>query len=1081
MAEPRYAELQVTSNFSFLRGASGPDDLVLRAYEMGLSAIALTDRNTLAGVVRAHAAAKATGLRFIVGARLDFTDIPSLLAFPTNRAAYGRLTQMLTDGKRRAKKGECLLTREDLSTYGEGQQLIALSPEQPDQVYADHLQSLVRCFPGMVSLAAHHHCHGDDERRIARLTDLSKWTKAPLVATNDVHYHVPDRRPLQDVLTCVREGCTIHNAGFRLYANAERHVKSPIEMARLFHSWPQAIVRTMEITESCRFSLDELKYDYPADDLPIDDTPQDALTNLVWQHAATRYPQGVPNKIAATLKRELDLIAARDYARYFLTIYNIVNYAKSREILCQGRGSAANSVVCFVLGITAVDPEQIDVLFDRFISEERQEPPDIDVDFEHERREEVIQYIYQKYGRHRAGIVASVISYRSKSALRDIGKAMGLSEDVIGALASTLWRREPDGRVPARYIREVGLDPTDRTIQMTLALTQQLRGFPRHLSQHPGGFVLTGSPLSHVVPIENAAMADRTFIEWDKDDLDKLQILKIDVLALGMLTCMRKGLDLLKRHHGVDYGLDTIPKEDPAVYDMICHADTIGVFQIESRAQMTMLPRLKPRQFYDLVVEVAIVRPGPIQGDMVHPYLRRRMGREEITYPSHELREVLEKTYGVPLFQEQAMRIAMVGAGFSSAEANQLRAAMATFRHKGTIGKLEQRFIDGMLSNGYTRDFAARCFNQIKGFGDYGFPESHAASFAKLVYTSAWLKHHHPAVFACAILNSQPMGFYGAAQLVRDAQEHGVAVLPVDVNHSLWDCTLEPGESRHALRLGLRQVKGFSQADSIALLEARGKPYETVQDLWRRSRLTVRAIEALANADAYGSLGLDRRDALWQVKRLSGAPLPLFALADADVGRFHNAGPVETAFEPTVLLPAMSPGEQVIEDYRALSLSLKAHPVSFLRERFAAEGLIVNKQLEKTADKTAVEICGMVLIRQQPGTASGVIFMTIEDETGIANIVVWPSVFDRYRQTVLGSRLVGVYGRVQRADTGSNDGGKIQGDVRSQVIHVVAERLVDLTDQLDHLATPLALHGAGISGEHKSRWDRSIGSSRDFH
>ncbi len=674
MAEPRYAELQVTSNFSFLRGASHPDELVLRAHELGLSAIAVTDRNTLAGVVRAHAAAKEAGLRFVVGARLDFTDGPSLLAFPTDRAAYGQLTQLLTDGKRRAKKGECLLTLEDLLVSGDGLRIVALPPEQPDRFYADHLHALARHFPGAVSLAAHHLCRGDDERRIARLGELADWAKTPLVATNDVHYHLPERRPLQDVLTCVREGCAIDRAGFRLDANAERHVKSPAEMARLFRARPDAIARTLEIAEACSFSLDDLKYEYPAEALPDDCTPQQMLERLVWRHAEERYAAGVPAKTKALLEKELDLIGRRDYARYFLTIYDIVKFAKDENILCQGRGSAANSAVCFVLGITAVDPERIDVLFERFISVERQEPPDIDVDFEHERREEVIQHIYEKYGRDRAGIVASVISYRSKSALRDIGKALGLSEDVIGALAGALWRRDINGKLPGRYIREVGLDPADPTIQLTLDLTKQLHGFPRHLSQHPGGFVLTGSPLSHVVPIENAAMADRTFIEWDKDDLDKLGILKIDVLALGMLTCLRKGLALLAKHHDVRQELHTIPQEDPAVYDMICEADTVGVFQIESRAQMTMLPRLRPRTFYDLVVEVAIVRPGPIQGDMVHPYLRRRAGKEEVDFPSDALKEVLGKTLGVPLFQEQAMRIAMVGAGFTSEEANQLRA-----------------------------------------------------------------------------------------------------------------------------------------------------------------------------------------------------------------------------------------------------------------------------------------------------------------------------------------------------------------------------------------------------------------------
>jgi error-prone DNA polymerase len=1060
-----YAELSAASNFSFLRGASHPEELVWQAKNLGLSALALADRNTLAGVVRAHIAAKEAGLRFLPGARLDFQDAASVLAFPTDRAAYGRLAQLLTDGKRRAPKGECHLSLTDLFAYGDGQRLIALPPDQPDDAFAAPLKTLGTRFPGAVTLAASHLYRGDDRQRIVRLGHLADAAGTPLVATNDVLYHVPERRALQDVLTCIRDGCTIAEAGFRLEAHAERHLKSPAEMARLFRDRPDAIARTRELVEACRFSLDELRYEYPAEPVPENRTPQEELARLVALHLPDRYPGGVPLKVQALIAKEMELIAERDYARYFLTVYDIVKYARSQEILCQGRGSAANSAVCYVLGITAVDPDKVDLLFERFVSAERQEPPDIDVDFEHERREEVIQRIYQKYGRDRAGIVATVISYRPRSAVRDVGKAMGLSADTINLLSSTLWGWGREG-INDDYIRQAGLDPDDPHLRRTLVLAGDLLGFPRHLSQHTGGFVITRGKLSEVVPIENAAMDDRTVIEWNKDDLDALGMLKIDVLALGMLTCIRKALDLLKAHYGIARELYQIAlDEDPRVYDMLCKADSIGVFQVESRAQMTMLPRLKPREFYDLVIEVAIVRPGPIQGDMVHPYLRRRDGIEKVEYPKEELRTVLEKTYGVPLFQEQAMSIAMVAAKFTPAEANQLRRAMATFRHVGSIGTLEKRFIDGMTGNGYARDFAERCFHQIEGFGDYGFPESHAASFALLVYASAWLKCHYPAVFACAILNSQPMGFYAPAQLVRDAKEHGVAVRPVDIGASLWDHTLEPlkpgegGADGFALRLGFRQIKGFREDDAQKLVAAReAGDAATMRRLWQRAGVKRAAFEKLADGDGWNALGLKRRDALWAASGLGEQPLPLFAAA---------ARPDES-IEPAVGLPAMSLGEEVTADYNHLRLSLKAHPLSLMRSRLEGEGVVRHRDLAALEDGARVKLAGIVLIRQQPGTAKGVIFMTIEDETGVANIVLWPDIFARFRRQAVGSRVLGVIGKVQRDQSG-------------YVIHVIAERLVDLSRRLDSLNQPLIPREMAAPDSRERRRRPTFPASRDFH
>jgi len=1044
---PHYAELQVTTNFSFLRGASHPDELVATAAALGHRAIAITDRNSLAGIVRAHHAAKEVGLRLVIGCRLDLRDGMSLLTFPEDRAAYGRLTRLLTLGKRRASKGECHLDYADVVAHGDGQIVIVLAE------IAEFAARVATDFQGRAYLAAHHLYRGDDAQRLARLTSLGEATGLPLVATNDVLYHLPERRPLQDVLTCIREGCWIAEVGFRLAANAERHLKPPQEMARLFRGHQDAVERSLEIVEHCRFSLDELRYEYPEEPVPEGQTPQQRLAELAWKGAAERFSDCVPDKIRGLIEHELRLIERLDYARYFLTVHDIVRFARQRGILCQGRGSAANSVVCYCLGITAVDPARVDVLFERFISAARNEPPDIDVDFEHERREEVIQYVYEKYGRDRAGLAATVICYRSRSAIREVGKALGLSVDVVAALAGIVWGWSNDPIADLR-VREAGLDPTDRTLRLALDLAAQLVGFPRHLSQHVGGFVITRGPLSEVVPIENAAMEDRTVIEWDKDDLDALGILKIDVLALGMLTCIRKAFALIENHYGHRIELATVPPEDPAVYEMLSRADSLGVFQVESRAQMTMLPRLTPREFYDLVIEVAIVRPGPIQGDMVHPYLRRRSGREPVDYPSKALRQVLGKTMGVPLFQEQAMKIAIVGASFAPEEADRLRRAMATFKRNGDIHLFRDKFIAGMVANGYEREFATRCFSQIEGFGTYGFPESHAASFALLVYISAWIKCFYPEIFACALLNSQPMGFYAPAQIVRDACEHGVEVRPVDVNHSFWDCTLEPlvvtpvktgvqgpldsrfrgnddgGGGGWALRLGFRQIKGFAEADAEQLVATRGEAgYLDPNALWRRSELGRGALERLAEADAFRSTGLDRRRALWALKALGEPPLPLFAAAETTPLRWSEA-------RATALLPEMPLGEHVVEDYASLSLTLKRHPLAFLRAELAREGLVTAAELAHLPVDRRLAIAGVVLIRQRPGSANGVVFITIEDETGIANLIVWPTILERFRRAALGATLLRCTGKLQREES---------------VIHVVADRLDDLTPRLNTL------------------------------
>ncbi|MET0869544.1 MAG: error-prone DNA polymerase [Methyloceanibacter sp.] len=1088
---PSYAELEVATNFTFLAGGSHPEELVATAKALNLAAIAVTDRNTLAGAVRAHIAAKEAGIKFIVGVRLDLQDAPSLLAYPTDRAAYGRLCRLLTLGQRRAEKGQCTLFLDDVASHAEGLIFIVLPDSIPpldgeggkaesragwgeaSGITLDgqlNLEAQLRRIKQALGektplyLAARHCYRGDDRARIAALAELGRRAGIPLVATNTVLYHAPHRRALQDVLTCIREKCTIAEAGLRLEANAERHIKSAKEMARLFAGHEDALRRGVEIAQACAFSLDELKYEYPDEPVPEGKTPQSHLEDLTWDGAAWRYPNGLPDKVRDTLVKELALIAELSYAPYFLTVHDIVRYARSLGILCQGRGSAANSAVCYCLAVTNVDPTEIDLLFERFVSPERKEPPDIDVDFEHERREEVIQYIYARYGRDRAGLAATVICYRGRLAVREVGKALGLSADTVAALATAIWGLS-NSSLPEQHVREAGLDPSDPLLARVLELTQELIGFPRHLSQHVGGFVLTRGPLSEVVPIGNAAMEDRTVIEWDKDDLDALGLLKVDVLGLGMLTCIRKAFALLKDHYGKNVALGTVPRDDPRVYDMLCGADSIGVFQVESRAQMNMLPRLKPRCFYDIVIEVAIVRPGPIQGDMVHPYLRRRCGEEAVVFPSphpdhgpaDELYQVLGKTLGVPLFQEQAMRLAMVAAKFSGPEANELRRAMATFRRRGTIDRLREKMVGRMTARGYPPDFAERCFNQIKGFGEYGFPESHAASFAHLVYVSSWLKCHYPAAFAAALLNSQPMGFDAPAQIVGCARAHGVEARETDINWSEWDCTLEPTsaqvarsavaqiasaqvarsavaqtKSAFALRLGLRQIDGLREDDAKRLVAIRDNlPAETycdVRDLWRRSGLKRANLERLAAADSFRSLGLDRRQALWEVRGLPlEIPLPLF----------EHAGTEEAGAEQEVALPVMPLSEHVVNDYRTLRLSLKAHPMSFLRARIAAMRIAACADLKQCRDGARVSVAGVVLVRQRPGSAQGVVFMTVEDETGIANSVIWPNVLERERKVVMGARLVVVHGRVQRHE---------------DIIHVVATRLEDRSDWL-HLLT----------------------------
>ncbi len=1048
-----FVELGVTTNFSFLRGGSHPEELVVAAHELGLAGIGIADRNSVAGVARAFDAHQRLDPevrpRLLIGARLIFADgTPDILAYPSDRDAYGRLTRLLTVGKRAAKKGECHLRFADLADHHEGLLFILMPPRYLGGETARALGELAALAPGRVWLAATMLHRGDDRRGLAKLKALAAARGVPLIATNDVLYHTPARRALQDVVTCIREHVTLERAGRLLEANAERHLKAEAEIARLFRGEPEAVAETRRFAGQIQFSLHQLKYRYPDEPVPPGKTAQRHLEDLTWAGARAAYPRGIPDRVLATLVKELALIEKLDYAHYFLTVHDIVRFARSRNILCQGRGSAANSAVCYVLGITAVDPTEVDLLFERFVSQERREPPDIDVDFEHERREEVIQYIYERYGRHRAGIAATVIRYRPRSAVREVGKAFGLTEDITSALAGTVWGSWGEGLVEDQ-IRQAGLDPANPAIRRVVELVAELIGFPRHLSQHVGGFVLTQGRLDEMVPVGNAAMADRTFIEWDKDDIDTLGMMKVDVLALGMLTCIRKAFDLIAEAHGERWTLAGIPREDARVYDMLCAGDSLGVFQVESRAQMNMLPRLKPRDFYDLVIEVAIVRPGPIQGDMVHPYLRRRQNPAEVAYPGpspehgppDELRRVLEKTLGVPLFQEQAMRIAIEAAKFTPGEANQLRRSMATFRHLGDIHKFRDRMVGNMIKRGYPPDFAERCFKQIEGFGTYGFPESHAASFAGLVYASSWLKRHYPAAFACALLNSQPMGFYAPAQIVRDAREHGVEVRAVDINASFHDNTLEQAEAGPALRLGFRQIDGFGAAWSEMLTRSRGEGYATLEELARRARPPKRAALLLADADAFRSIGLDRRRALWEVRRLpDDAPLPLFAARDVD----------DTGEERAADLPAMALSEHVVADYQTLRLSLKAHPLRFLRPRFSDEGLVTCRAVARARDGMRARCAGLVLVRQRPGSAKGVVFMTLEDETGIANVVVWPAIMARFRRQVMGSRLVEVDGRIQRGPEG--------------VVHLIADRLVDRSGEIARLSDGSLDHDAAFAG-----------------
>ena len=1071
IAAAPYVELGVSTPFSFLRGASDAIELTLTALKLGYDAIGVADRNTLAGIVRMRSACEGAGLKPLIGCRLDLTDAPSLLAYPIDRDGYGRLSRLLSLGKMRADKGECEIALGDVTEHSEGVAFIAW----PTDDLADFEQELPRLRDALTSLrhvAASWLYRGDDGARIERLDRIARRNGCTILATNDVHYHAPDRRPLQDVITCIREKVTLTTAGYLLNPNAERHLKSPEEMARLFARWPHAISATREFADKLNFSLEELRYEYPRETVPEGRTPQQHLEHLTWAGAHARWGERIPYKVLTQLNHELKLIEKLDFARYFLTVHGIVAFARSLDppILCQGRGSAANSAVCYCLGITAVDPATSDLLFERFISEERREPPDIDVDFEHERREEVIQHIYEKYGRDRAGIAATVIHYRPRSAIREVGKVMGLSEDVCAAIASNYWG-SMEAEVAEDRARDAGLDMNDPHLKRTMKLAEQLIGMPRHLSQHVGGFILTERPLTETVPIGNGAMEDRTFIEWDKDDIEELGILKIDVLALGMLTCIRKCFDLIEEHHGERFELATVPQEVPEVYDMLCKGDSLGVFQVESRAQMNMLPRLKPRKFYDLVIEVAIVRPGPIQGDMVHPYLKRRAGKEPVTFPcpdpAHgppdELEKILGRTLGVPIFQEQAMKIALDAAKFSSEEANQLRKAMATFRSRGNIEVLQDKMVGRMVTRGYDPDFAQRCFDQIKGFGEYGFPESHAASFAHLVYVSSWLKWKYPAAFACGLLNSQPMGFYAPAQIVRDAKEHGVEVLGVDANHSDWDCTLENG----ALRLGLRQVEGLQREAGDRLVNAR--PYASVEDLRSRGRVPVHAIERLASADAFRSIALDRRAALWDARALKQAPdLPLFVAADA-----HDEG---AELEPAKL-PAMPLSEHVVNDYQTIRLSLKAHPMAFLRDHYARQGFVTADRIHGIRDGRRLSMSGLVLIRQRPGSAKGVCFITLEDETGIANLVVWPDVFDKQRKIVMGARLMAVHGIIQK-------------DADDGVIHVVARKLEDHSHMLRHLSEelmPSTLNqgdGGGSWRPPAGRHPRDveiIPKSRDFH
>ncbi len=1039
--EPVFAELVAATNYSFLRGASHPADMVAEAIRLGMPGIGIADRNSVAGVVRAWAFLKelqvkgevaVEDFRLVVGARLVFADgTPDIVAYPVSRYGWGRLTRLLSAGNLRAQKGDCILHLEDLLEHCDDLLLIAMGSNET------LLRTLKRARPKSVWLAATMARSGADARRLIERERLSAATRVPLLATNDALYATITQRPLHDIITSIREGATVQKAGKLLRANGERHLKAPAEMVRLFKNHPKAIKESATLLARIDFRLDDLRYEYPHEPVPDGWKPFNYLHHLVKTAAEKRYRAPLPPKVRKLVGNELRLIRRRGYVYYFLTVYDLVRFARAQKppILCQGRGSAANSIVCFLLGVTSVDPIKHTLLFSRFISAERDEPPDIDVDFEHERREEVIQHIYDRYGRDRAAIAATVIHYRPRSTIREVGKALGFSENVTARLADTSWGSWGD-EVPVERLIEAGLNPHNGEIERLHRFVGELLKAPRHLSQHVGGFVLTQGRLDELVPIHNAAMEDRTFIEWDKDDIDALGLMKVDVLALGMLTCIRKCYDLMREHGLGDHTLELdIDSKDPAVYDMLCKGDSIGVFQVESRAQINMLPRLRPRELYDLVVQVAIVRPGPIEGDMVHPYLRRRNGEEKPEFPEpspphdpQELHGVLGKTFGVPLFQEQAMNLAITAAGFTPEEANGLRRAMATFRNVGTIDNFREKMVGGMVARGYEKDFAERCFKQIEGFGSYGFPESHAQSFARLVYVSSWIKHYHPAVFTCGLLNSQPMGFYAPAQLVRDAQEHGVEVRVVDVNASDWDNSLERRDDGSlALRLGLRQVDGFRELWAQQIAATRVPPFASVEELARRANLPSRALRLLAEADACRSMGLDRRPALWDARRVRQGVLPLFGAAEAD----------ELGAEADAKLPPTPMVEHVLTDYQTTRLSLKGHPMAFLRGDFEREGVLSAAQVGAARNGSIVRTAGVVLIRQRPGKGNA-IFITLEDEGGVVNILLWARNFERYRRAVMASRLMLAEGEVQRSKEG--------------VIHLMATRIVDRTAMLDGLA-----------------------------
>ena len=1026
-----YAELHCLSNFTFLRGASHPEELVKRAQELGYRALALTDECSLAGVVRAHVAAQEHHLSLIIGSEFSLANGPKLVLLAANRHGYRSLTRLVTQARSIAPKGQYRLVADDMTREALADCLVLMlsSPEStPGHTPAEYYRTLEQntgwlgeLLPNRIWIGVEQLINGQDSRQLEQLRKISKKTGVPLVASGDVHMHTRTRQRLQDTLNAIRLGITVPQAGHQLYANAERHLRSLQLLERMYPT--DILSETAVIAEQCGFSLDEIRYQYPDEFCPDHLNPTAYLRHLVEKGMRQRWPDAISEKIRKQIQHELSLIEELNYEAYFLTVYDIVRFARSRNIFCQGRGSAANSVVCFCLGITEVDPARMEILFERFISRERNEPPDIDIDFEHERREEVMQYVYRKYGREHAALTAAVVTYRPRSAIRDVGKALGLSLDQVDRLARNIswW---DDGEIIPQRVHQAGFNSRNTLISTALDLASEIIGFPRHLSQHTGGFLISREPLYNLVPVENAAMAKRTVIQWDKNDLDALGLLKVDCLALGMLTAIHRAFDLIQKHQNIALTMSSIPAEDPAVYDMISRADTVGVFQIESRAQMAMLPRLRPACFYDLVIEVAIVRPGPIQGDMVHPYLKRRRGEEPITYPSEAVRQVLERTLGVPIFQEQVIKLAMVAAGFTPGEADGLRRSMAAWRRQGGLENYEQKLINGMQKRGYDETFARNIYQQILGFGEYGFPESHAASFALLVYISAWLKHHHPAAFTCALLNSQPMGFYAPAQLVQDARRHNVVIQPVDVFSSNWDCTLERKNDQFAIRLGLRMVKGFTRSGAQRLVRLRNQiSFQNLHDLSQRGGLSKSDLQALAAANALSSLvNSHRRRAFWAVSGLKD-PNPIFQNMQVSEG--------------SPLLRTPSTAEEIQADYSSTGLSLGPHPLVLLRSELDQLGISTSAEIYQKTNGQKAQVAGLVITRQRPASANSVTFVTLEDETGNINLVVWKRLAEKQRRELLGAHLLGAVGEVQR-----------DGDV----LHLIAYRLLDHSSLLANLA-----------------------------